>query len=342
MLTLQLVWDQDISGHDIGNALQHIQEAVDINRLYAGGVVTSNTTYQLSSAVAYYGQHYMAFVKNSKAGKWLLFDDAKVSEVGTWQDVIKKCISGKIQPSVLFYQGVDIAATPDTAQAGSRAAVGLPPGLPLPAPYAAAAATAPQQQLGPPAAAGSGSWSEPLTQQQPVHYAAGGPPLQPVPAAAPVPPAAAPAPGGAPWQQGQPAHRAPPAATPAAAAAPPAPAAGRPEPDGAGAPEAWHAVRQKPVDIAWGGEQAGAGPAPAAAAAAVGPPAAAAQTPAKPRAGTVVIAQAAIAQAVNQGASAAPGGSRGSGPRTTGPARGGDFQRGAEPHTRGGRGRGRA
>eukprot|EP00775_Hariotina_reticulata_P010946 gene10946-11100_t len=89
VLTIQLAWYQDVSGEEIGEALQHVQERVDVQNVYPD-CDSAATTYQISSTVAYYGQHYMAFVHNSKLNTWLLFDDATVSAVGSWQDVIRK------------------------------------------------------------------------------------------------------------------------------------------------------------------------------------------------------------------------------------------------------------
>ena len=59
--------------------------------------------YRLRAMVCYYGQHYSAFVLAPETGGWLLFDDASVSRVGGWPDVLVKCQAGRIQPSVLFY-----------------------------------------------------------------------------------------------------------------------------------------------------------------------------------------------------------------------------------------------
>ena len=60
--------------------------------------------YALRSMVCYYGSHYFAFVLSPQLGQWLLFDDASVSRVGTWVDVVAKCRLGRIQPSVFFYE----------------------------------------------------------------------------------------------------------------------------------------------------------------------------------------------------------------------------------------------
>lgn len=64
----------------------------------------STCTYRLASLVCYYGQHYQAIVYRPELSAYLLFDDASVSKVGSWQQVIAKCQAGRIQPSVLFYQ----------------------------------------------------------------------------------------------------------------------------------------------------------------------------------------------------------------------------------------------
>ena len=54
--------------------------------------------------MAYYGEHYAAFVLRPELGQWHYFDDANVRAVGSWADVKQQCMRGKLQPSVLFYQ----------------------------------------------------------------------------------------------------------------------------------------------------------------------------------------------------------------------------------------------
>ena len=60
--------------------------------------------YRLRSLVCYYGAHYQAFVLVPDLGRWLMFDDTRVSNVGSWADVCRKCELGRVQPSVLFYE----------------------------------------------------------------------------------------------------------------------------------------------------------------------------------------------------------------------------------------------
>ena len=77
------VWSQDL----------------DIGQIYKA---LGSKEYHLHSMVCYYGEHYHAFVHTE--GRWVAFDDATLSDVGPWEAVVKKCILGKIQPSLLFYE----------------------------------------------------------------------------------------------------------------------------------------------------------------------------------------------------------------------------------------------
>lgn len=58
--------------------------------------------YYLHSMVCYYGQHYMAF--NLMPDRtWHTFDDARITHIGLWPDVVRKCTEGRIQASIMFY-----------------------------------------------------------------------------------------------------------------------------------------------------------------------------------------------------------------------------------------------
>ena len=62
--------------------------------------------YKLRSMVGFYGAHYFALVRDARLQQWLMLDDALVSVVGNWGDVLRKCQLGHIQPSVLFFEHV--------------------------------------------------------------------------------------------------------------------------------------------------------------------------------------------------------------------------------------------
>ena len=72
------------------------------------GLPHSQHRYRLRSMVCYYGSHYSALVLLPALGgeRWVLFDDARVSTVGSWADVLQKCEVGRIQPALLFFHRV--------------------------------------------------------------------------------------------------------------------------------------------------------------------------------------------------------------------------------------------
>lgn len=76
---------------------------VDLGEVYQGADRGLHRC-RLRSMVCYYGQHYQALVLVPEAGGWLMFDDTRVTVVGSWADVRHKCEAGRIQPSVLFYE----------------------------------------------------------------------------------------------------------------------------------------------------------------------------------------------------------------------------------------------
>jgi len=58
--------------------------------------------------VCFYGRHYIAFFCSLKHRAWYLFDDRRVKVVGTWDNVLKKLVNGKLQPVLLFYELLNV------------------------------------------------------------------------------------------------------------------------------------------------------------------------------------------------------------------------------------------
>ena len=55
------------------------------------GLPPQQHVYRLRSLVCYYGAHYFAFVRHPELGVWLMFDDTRVTRVGSaWDDVRRK------------------------------------------------------------------------------------------------------------------------------------------------------------------------------------------------------------------------------------------------------------
>ncbi|PRW57724.1 ubiquitin carboxyl-terminal hydrolase [Chlorella sorokiniana] len=104
VFTLQVAWETHAPDQDmVAGTLAALDETVDLGEVYQG-VERGLHRYALRSMVCYYGQHYQALVLVPEAGGWLMFDDTRVTRVGTWADVRRKCEAGRIQPSVLFYE----------------------------------------------------------------------------------------------------------------------------------------------------------------------------------------------------------------------------------------------
>ena len=104
VLTIGIVWDTSNSGVDyIWEVMNLIDHTVKVEDMFDS--VLQSGTYTLRGMITYYGLHYNAYFRNPKSNDWLVFDDARVNKVGsTWQDVIAKCLSGRWQPSVLWYE----------------------------------------------------------------------------------------------------------------------------------------------------------------------------------------------------------------------------------------------
>lgn len=99
-----MVWDTpNPPKEDVATALDIISLRIDIgNVFHMSGV---RHMYKFRGMICYYGLHYSAFFWNSELNQWFIFDDANVKEVGAqWADIRDRCIRGRMQPSVLFYE----------------------------------------------------------------------------------------------------------------------------------------------------------------------------------------------------------------------------------------------
>jgi hypothetical protein len=118
----------------ICTVLDSISQSLDIDRLFTressdrintgaaarGGVVGGDTnagkrggdddSFQLRGFICYYGRHYMAIFQSAHLAQWLFFDDQRVVVLGDWAAVLRRCASGKLQPTLMFYERKKAAA----------------------------------------------------------------------------------------------------------------------------------------------------------------------------------------------------------------------------------------
>jgi len=107
VLTLELAWATERApAEDIRETLAAVEDSVDLSQIY-DGLGQEPQLYRLRSMVCYYGAHYQAFVLSPDLGKWLIFDDESISVIGDWPSVTAKCVAGRVQPSVLFFELAD-------------------------------------------------------------------------------------------------------------------------------------------------------------------------------------------------------------------------------------------
>ena len=84
---------------------------MDLGEVYHA-VETGVHVYRLRSLVCYYGAHYFAFVLVPGPSGWLLFDDTRVSSIGSWEDVKRKVShavrgrAGLVAPRCLCLRGL--------------------------------------------------------------------------------------------------------------------------------------------------------------------------------------------------------------------------------------------
>lgn len=58
--------------------------------------------------IVFYGRHYMAYFYSERHDAWYQFDDENIKRVGNWADVTDRCVKGRTQPIVLFYEKQEI------------------------------------------------------------------------------------------------------------------------------------------------------------------------------------------------------------------------------------------
>uniref|UniRef100_K3WZ95 USP domain-containing protein n=1 Tax=Globisporangium ultimum (strain ATCC 200006 / CBS 805.95 / DAOM BR144) TaxID=431595 RepID=K3WZ95_GLOUD len=112
VFTVSVLWATNSATKDqVHGLLLNIGDRVDLAKCFdaAGPVIKFKlggirTTYRLRGFVCYYGRHYVALFYSTAHKMWLLFDDSRVLEIGSWDNVISECLKGRFQPVLFFYE----------------------------------------------------------------------------------------------------------------------------------------------------------------------------------------------------------------------------------------------
>ena len=46
----------------------------------------------------------MAYFYSEKHDAWFQYDDENIRRIGNWTQVVERCVNGRVQPIVLFYE----------------------------------------------------------------------------------------------------------------------------------------------------------------------------------------------------------------------------------------------
>ena len=111
IFSIGVVWDTDQpTSENIQKFLDRMDTTIKLEDIFSQVVVDSNKAepvapYALRGLMCYYGQHYSAFFFHEKTKNWFSFDDTSVRPISVdFLQVKEKCVKGKLQPSVLFYE----------------------------------------------------------------------------------------------------------------------------------------------------------------------------------------------------------------------------------------------
>ncbi|PRP77343.1 hypothetical protein PROFUN_05588 [Planoprotostelium fungivorum] len=119
VISVCIVWDStQPPKEDISKVLDCIGMSIRPKDIFSSADgKDKDKTYILRGMICYYGCHYDSYFYNSQQKAWFVFDDANVKQVGTsWAKVKERCLLGKFQPSLLFYENSKNAPPPEISE----------------------------------------------------------------------------------------------------------------------------------------------------------------------------------------------------------------------------------
>ena len=85
-----------------------LQPKINLSKIYKVSGDTQAASYVMRGMIVYYGRHYWAYFYSQKFDAWFQFDDAKITRVGNFTDVVEKCVRAKAIPRTIFMERQDI------------------------------------------------------------------------------------------------------------------------------------------------------------------------------------------------------------------------------------------
>lgn len=81
---------------------------IDIGKFLKCDTKNNCTSFVLRGIICYYGRHYWAYFYSYKYDTWFQFDDSRITNTGSFQNVIDKLVISRAIPRTLFYERMDI------------------------------------------------------------------------------------------------------------------------------------------------------------------------------------------------------------------------------------------
>lgn len=108
VFAIGLVWENPTPEQfEITQTLSLIPQTIKLSNVFVLPP-TEKREHYLRGMVCYYGIHYNAYFYSELRRQWLVFDDATVKEVGSWDAVVSRCVQGRVHPSLLFYENTSV------------------------------------------------------------------------------------------------------------------------------------------------------------------------------------------------------------------------------------------
>jgi len=105
-----IVWDTPTPTlNELDTVLRSLSLQIDLSNIFlmedSNVSQNSPSLYKFRGMICYYGKHYSAYFYNTKLSQWYVYDDTTVKALGShWPAVRDRCLRGRLQPSVVFYE----------------------------------------------------------------------------------------------------------------------------------------------------------------------------------------------------------------------------------------------
>jgi hypothetical protein len=105
---ISLTWSET-SSSKISKFLSTLEPVISLDTVYfMNSEQKDYRRYIIRGMVTFYAQHYIAFFYSASRNSWVQFDDSNVRYIESWDLVVKKLVSGRMAPVLIFYEAARV------------------------------------------------------------------------------------------------------------------------------------------------------------------------------------------------------------------------------------------